>query len=203
MVTAFADYVALAVEHARNEHNRHLLAVYSGSDRIARDLHDHVIQRIFAVGLALQSAQRRLADEAMAERIGLAINDLDTTIADIRSLIFSLQHGARPDHAACGPRCSGSPRTRRRCSASSHAWCSRSHRHDRAHRAGGDDAAMRESLFNAARHARADDVAAGAGRRGAKTLTIRVEDNGVSPNPSRWATACATPRLGDSAAEHT
>lgn len=92
MVTAFASHVSLAIDHARNEHTRRRLAVYSDRDRIARDLHDHVIQRIFAVGLGLQSSLRRLGDKDLEDRMVGYINDLDATIVDIRSTIFSLQH---------------------------------------------------------------------------------------------------------------
>jgi signal transduction histidine kinase len=91
--TAFADHVALAGEHARNEHNRNRLAVFTDRDRIARDLHDQVIQRIFATGLGLQSVQRRIADEDTRMRLTRLIDDLDETIVQIRSTIFSLQHG--------------------------------------------------------------------------------------------------------------
>ncbi|MFT4164289.1 MAG: GAF domain-containing protein [Microlunatus sp.] len=92
MVIAFASHVSLAIDHARNEHTRRRLAVYSDRDRIARDLHDHVIQRIFAVGLGLQSSLRRLGDKELEDRMVGYINDLDATIVDIRSTIFSLQH---------------------------------------------------------------------------------------------------------------
>ena len=92
MVVAFASHVSLAIDHARNERNRRRLAVFTDRDRIARDLHDHVIQRIFAVGLGLQSTVRRMSDEAVSDRLVGYINALDATIVDIRSTIFSLQH---------------------------------------------------------------------------------------------------------------
>ncbi|HEY5788165.1 MAG TPA: GAF domain-containing protein [Microlunatus sp.] len=92
MVVAFASHVSLAIDHARNERNRRRLAVYTDRDRIARDLHDHVIQRIFAVGLGLQSTVRRMSDQAITDRLVGYINALDATILDIRSTIFSLQH---------------------------------------------------------------------------------------------------------------
>ncbi len=92
MVVAFASHVSLAIDHARNERNRRRLAVYTDRDRIARDLHDHVIQRIFAVGLGLQSTVRRMNDQAISDRLVGYINALDATIVDIRSTIFSLQH---------------------------------------------------------------------------------------------------------------
>jgi signal transduction histidine kinase len=91
--TAFADHVALAGEHARNEHNRNRLAVFTDRDRIARDLHDQVIQRIFATGLGLQSVQRRISDDDTRMRLTTLIDDLDETIVQIRSTIFSLQRG--------------------------------------------------------------------------------------------------------------
>jgi signal transduction histidine kinase len=92
MVVAFASHVSLAIDHARNERSRRRLAVYTDRDRIARDLHDHVIQRIFAIGLGLQSTVRRMSDQALADRMVGYINALDATIVDIRSTIFSLQH---------------------------------------------------------------------------------------------------------------
>ena len=60
----------------------------SERDRIARDLHDLVIQRLFATGLQLQGARRLASDEAVVERIDKAVQDLDVTIRDIRSTIF-------------------------------------------------------------------------------------------------------------------
>ena len=92
LVVAFASHVSLAIDHARNERDRRRLAVYTDRDRIARDLHDHVIQRIFAVGLGLQSMIRRMGDETVSDRLVGYINALDATIVDIRSTIFSLQH---------------------------------------------------------------------------------------------------------------
>ena len=66
------------------------MAVADDRDRIARDLHDIVIQRLFASGLALQALLQR-ADPSMAARIEGVVEDLDQTISDIRSTIFALQ----------------------------------------------------------------------------------------------------------------
>jgi two-component system sensor histidine kinase DevS len=68
-------------------------------ERIARDLHDTVIQRLFAVGLALQAALMRTDAGAAAERMGQAIDDIDETIRDLRSAIFALQ-SRRPGGAS-------------------------------------------------------------------------------------------------------
>jgi len=69
---------------------REELALVDDRERIARDLHDTVIQRLFAVGLSLQSALTRAATDPAAERIHLAIDEIDITIRDIRSSIFAL-----------------------------------------------------------------------------------------------------------------
>ena len=67
-----------------------VLSVANDRDRIARDLHDRTIQRLFAAGLALQSVQLR-CDEVVAGRVGAVVDDLDDTIRELRSVIFALQ----------------------------------------------------------------------------------------------------------------
>jgi len=63
-------------------------------ERIARDLHDHVIQRLFAAGMALEGSVAR-ADPDVAERIARVVDDLDDTIRQLRSVIFDLQDHQR------------------------------------------------------------------------------------------------------------
>ncbi len=81
--------VTLVLAQARREHER--LAVYEDRDRIARDLHDLVIQRLFATGMMLQGTTR-IDDvpEAAAERVARAVDELDETIKEIRQTIFAL-----------------------------------------------------------------------------------------------------------------
>ena len=74
---------------AQQEHEE--LLVLSDRDRIARDLHDLVIQRIFAAGMALQATANRVDDPDVAERISGVMDQLDRTIAEIRSTIFGLE----------------------------------------------------------------------------------------------------------------
>jgi signal transduction histidine kinase len=82
---------ALALEAAGGQRHRNSMALLEDRDRIARDMHDHVIQRLFATGLSLQSASRREADPELARRLGTAVDELDVAIKDIRQTIFALQ----------------------------------------------------------------------------------------------------------------
>lgn len=91
MVATFAGHAALALEFARAQEDRGRLAVFEDRDRIARDLHDHVIQRLFAVGLGLQGISRQVDRADVADRLGGYVRDLDSTIQEIRRTIFSLQ----------------------------------------------------------------------------------------------------------------
>lgn len=107
LATRFAAQAALALVLAEAQRDRERLAVYEDRDRIARDLHDLVIQRLFATGMTLQGAQRGLdradpGQSAAAERIGGAVDELDATIAEIRTAIFALQQD--PGEARAGLR---------------------------------------------------------------------------------------------------
>ncbi|MFI0258854.1 GAF domain-containing sensor histidine kinase [Streptomyces sp. NPDC017056] len=102
LATQFAAQAALALVLADAQRDRERLAVYEDRDRIARDLHDLVIQRLFATGMMLESAQRRSIVPEVQERIGKAVDELDVTIQEIRTAIFALQQG--PAEAPSGLR---------------------------------------------------------------------------------------------------
>ncbi|MFB9606990.1 GAF domain-containing protein [Streptomyces roseofulvus] len=88
---AFAGQAALALELAARRSDAEQLALLEDRDRIARDLHDLAIQRLFATGMTLQSAARLVQHEGAAERVSRAVDDLDETIKIIRSTIFGLR----------------------------------------------------------------------------------------------------------------
>ncbi|MFC9340041.1 GAF domain-containing sensor histidine kinase [Streptomyces sp. NPDC057020] len=102
LATQFASQAALALMMADAQRDRERLAVYEDRDRIARDLHDLVIQRLFATGMMLESAQRRSVVPAVQEGVGKAVDELDVTIQEIRTAIFALQQG--PAEAPSGLR---------------------------------------------------------------------------------------------------
>nr|WP_246258505.1 GAF domain-containing protein [Amycolatopsis anabasis] len=96
MLSSFADQAAVALEFADKQRNQRLLDVLADRDRIAQDLHDLVIQRLFATGMSLQGTMRRVTDEHVRARIALAVEQLDRTVREIRTSIFDL-HTAGSD----------------------------------------------------------------------------------------------------------
>ncbi|MET8841208.1 GAF domain-containing protein [Streptomyces rubiginosohelvolus] len=110
LATQFASQAALALVLADAQADREQLAVYEDRDRIARDLHDLVVQRLFATEMMLESTRRRAASEeesadateaghggAAEEQaeagvlLGRAVDELDSTIQEVRTAIFALQ----------------------------------------------------------------------------------------------------------------
>ena len=90
-VVNLASVASLAIENARLHAQVAEIATLEDRERIARDLHDTVIQRLFAVGLSLQATQRLVDDPIVSSRLVTAVDDLDTTVRDIRAAIFELQ----------------------------------------------------------------------------------------------------------------
>lgn len=101
MVHTFAGHAALVVEFGRASAVRQRLAIYEDRDRIARDLHDLIIQRLFATGLGLQAVLPRVQAHDIVQKISGYVDDLDATIHDVRKAIFSLQE---PDERPSGLR---------------------------------------------------------------------------------------------------
>jgi GAF domain-containing protein len=102
LAVQFASQAALALMMAEAQRDRERLAVYEDRDRIARDLHDLVIQRLFATGMMLESAQRGSLVPEVRHGVGNAVDELDITIQEIRTAIFALQQG--PTEAPSGLR---------------------------------------------------------------------------------------------------
>ena len=182
LLSSFADQAALALERAQAQEEREQLVVLEDRERIARDLHDVVIQRLFATGMELQSAVPHTTRPEVAKRINHAVDALDETIRDIRRSIFELRTpigvslrtelhdvveaaasvlGFRPVLDTSGPVDSAVP----------------------------DDivpeilAVVREALTNAARHAKANTVRVSV-RAADGRLAVVVQDDGVGADAS-------------------
>lgn len=93
---AFAGQVAVAIRLAQSREERQRLAVYDDRDRIGRDLHDIVIQRLFVIGLRLQGGLNLADNPKLRGRLDQAVDDIDDTIRDLRRAVFEL---GTPDHS--------------------------------------------------------------------------------------------------------
>jgi signal transduction histidine kinase len=91
LMMALASAAGIAVENARLHARVQRLTVAADRERIARDLHDTVIQRLFATALALQSSLPLAENPDLRDRLEAAISDLDDTIRQVRTTIFSLE----------------------------------------------------------------------------------------------------------------
>ena len=95
LVVGLAAAAGVAIENARLHLRVRELALLEDRERIARDLHDTVIQRLFATGLRLQGAARLAQRPEVADRIIQAVDDLDLTVKHIRTAIFGLEASRR------------------------------------------------------------------------------------------------------------
>ncbi|MBT2455815.1 GAF domain-containing sensor histidine kinase [Streptomyces sp. ISL-86] len=95
LASQFASQAALALVLADAQHDREQLAVYEDRDRISRDLHDLVVQRLFATEMMLESTRRRSSNAPTGDTVGdelsRAVDELDSTIQEVRTAIFALQ----------------------------------------------------------------------------------------------------------------
>jgi signal transduction histidine kinase len=181
LAEALALAAGVAIENTRLHNRVRMLSVLDDRDRIARDLHDRVVQRIFAVGMALQSAMRLPELGLVVDRVGKAVEDLDSTITEIRTTIFELGDsaiqgglrrgvigvaeeltpslGSRPDVVFDGPIDTDIPQ----------------------HIADHLLAVLREALTNAGKHAQATKFAVTL--RVGREVTLEVADNGRGMTP--------------------
>jgi two-component system, NarL family, sensor histidine kinase DevS len=175
MMAAFADQAALAWQLATTQRHMRELDVLTDRDRIARDLHDHVIQRLFAVGLALQGTIPRARSAEVQQRLSDSVDDLQAVIQEIRTAIFDL-HGPS----------AGSTRLRQRLDEAIAQFAGSDVR-TRAQFLGPlsavdseladhAEAVVREAVSNAVRHAHATELSVDV--KVADDLCIEVMDNG-------------------------
>jgi signal transduction histidine kinase len=179
MVVALAAAAGIAIDNARLHARVAELALFEDRERIARELHDTVIQRLFATGLSLQGAVRLAENTEVVERLQRAVDDLDMTVREVRSAIFEL-HTTRMAGRSIRQEVLGL------CAESARLLGFEPVvRFDGAidsllDDALGDDvlAVVREALMNVVRHARATAVEVGMSARDG-ILRISVVDDGV------------------------
>ncbi|MGH9164432.1 MAG: GAF domain-containing sensor histidine kinase, partial [Acidimicrobiales bacterium] len=178
LVESFASQVSLALEYGLAHVELRRVAVAADQERIARDLHDTVIQQLFAIGMSLQALARTIPDAAGADRVHQAVDALDLTIRDIRGTVFELQNP--PGHSD-GLRAEVFALAAELCPPYELAYHVRFQ--GPVDTAVTDDIAvhvlgtLREALSNAGRHARASRVEIDLDVDGC--VQLRVRDNGV------------------------
>ncbi|QYG93505.1 GAF domain-containing sensor histidine kinase [Iamia sp. SCSIO 61187] len=96
MAVALAAAAGIAIDQARLHARVGEISMMADRDRIARDLHDRVIQRLFAIGLSLEGISRSDLPPAITERLHRAVDDLDETVRQVRSSIFELEERRLP-----------------------------------------------------------------------------------------------------------
>ena len=180
VVAAFAGQAAVALELAARRADAEQLSVFEDRDRIARDLHDLVIQRLYATGMSLEGTMPMAVRREVADRIRSAVDAMDDTIKDIRATIFSLQARGRAEE----PRLRAdivalvdemtqmlgfAPALRLGSGLDSRATAELSEHLI---------AVLREALSNAARHSGATRVDVTVDTDSAGMLTVLVRDNG-------------------------
>jgi signal transduction histidine kinase len=184
LAAMFAGHAGLAVEFTRAQRDREWLAVLEDRDRIARDLHDVVIQRLFVAGLRLQSVGRSTDAPEAAQALERTVDELDRTVTEIRRSIFSLRSPL-----------AGRDGLRAKLLAVCGAATAPLGFESRVQLDGPLDtvvpdvvaehlvAVLREALANAARHARATALDVQARTDGSAVL-LEVADNGVGLDPA-------------------
>jgi len=181
-LSTFAGQAALALERVRAQEERQQLVVLEDRERIARDLHDVVIQRLFATGMHLQGAVHQASPEA-AKRINAAVDDLDATIRDIRRSIFELR-------APTGPSLRAELNEVTEAAAEALGFRPVLDISGPVDSAIPDDikpelvAVLREALSNIARHAEAANARVSLRAAGSEVI-LGVEDDGVGFDPAR------------------
>lgn len=177
LAEALALAAGIAIENARLHDRVRVLSVLDDRDRIAMALHDKVIQRLFASGLTLQSAARLPDRDDMADRVGRVVDDLDTTINEIRGTIFELSNASIPGglrHAVLDVADELAPTLGARPEVRFNGQVDNMVPQPVADHV---LAVVRESLTNAGKHARASRFAVTLSV--ADDLTLEVTDNGV------------------------
>jgi signal transduction histidine kinase len=183
-IEAFARQAALAVELARSREDRDRLGRLEDRERIARNLHDTVIQRLFAVGMMLQAIAPSATRPDDRKRLLQAVDEIDATIREIRSSIFALeahQHtGLRSEILELVQECAD------RAGLQAHVGF------DGPIDAGVDSelaadvlAVLREAVSNVARHAEASSVEVRVVVDRGIELTVADDGRGIDPEPAR------------------
>jgi signal transduction histidine kinase len=184
LTETFAEQAAVAVEHARLQHELDRLAVLEDRERIAKELHDGVIQALFAVGLGLQGSAMLARDPDLQRRIGGAVEELDRVIGDLRNYIFGLRPGILADRQLHQALRRLGEELERNTGVVTVVEIDPTAAAALAETAAEVVQLAREALSNVSRHAQATTCRVSLYRDGA-TLVLEVDDDGRGFDPAR------------------
>jgi signal transduction histidine kinase len=181
VVGTFAAQAGIALELAQRRRDAERLSLYEDRERIARDLHDHVIQRLYAAGMALSGTVPMIGKPDVEARVRKTVDAMDATIKDIRAAIFALQTHVEDEQPNLREAIVGLIEETTSATGFAPSLRLGGKLNDRVSTEAGEAmlSALREALSNAARHAQATriDVAVDVDADGC--LTVRVTDDGV------------------------
>jgi signal transduction histidine kinase len=188
LVSSFATQASMILENDRSRQELQRLAMLEDQERIARDLHDTVIQRLFATGMSLQGTTRAVTDPWALGRITTAVEDLDVTIRQIRTVIFGLEEPRGDRAAALRSQALGVTGEASRALGFDPQLTFDGPIDTLVAAAMADDAlaTLREALSNVARHAGAHHVDVDL-RIVENNLVLSVGDDGIGIDPARAA----------------
>jgi signal transduction histidine kinase len=183
LIETFATQASLVLDRDRGRHHLQRLRLLEDQERIGRDLHDTVIGDLFGVGLSLQSALGAVHDPATSERIGVAIDQIDRTIARIRTVIFGIEVAAADPDGRLRDTILDVVHDRGALLQAAPTIRFAGNLDVVPERVGSDAiATLREAIANIVKHARATSVDIEVTVDDA--LTMRVTDDGVGPGPT-------------------
>lgn len=183
LVETFADQASVAIEYGRAQVDQQRLQLMDERERIAKELHDGIIQSLFAVGMGLQGTALVAGSTEVAARVEAAVGELDRVIRDLRNYIFGLRPGILADRqldqalrelgetvtsrSGVAVEVAVDAETAAALSAQSHEIVQ----------------LTREALSNVTRHAQASRASVKLARRRSNAV-LTIEDDGVGFNPN-------------------
>ena len=181
VVGTFAAQAGIALELAQRRRDAERLSVFEDRDRIARDLHDHVIQRLYATGMSMEGALPMIGKPAVEARFRKSVEAMDATIKDIRAAIFALQLRGDEQQPNLREAVVGVIEDATQGLGFAPSLRLGGKLNDQVSPATGEEmlSVLREALSNAARHAQASQIDVIVDVDADGCLTLRVVDDGV------------------------
>ena len=182
LARTFADQASVAMEYGRVRIEAERLAILDDRERIAKDLHDGIIQSLFAVGMGLQGAAAMSTDSRAAERIEGAVDEIDRVIRDLRNYIFGLRPGILADRQLDQALRQLAQELAERAAIPVEVAIDANVAAELASKAADVVQIAREALSNASRHARSGRIQLRLSREG-RAAILKIEDDGSGFDP--------------------